>query len=134
MKNILLGGFLSGIILNITGLLFDKFLLANVYAECPKVFLKPMDQVWQVKMVIFYFLVGMILASAYHFFKHRVPGTGFAKGLAFGVIIWLAAYLPSMVFLYLVAAIRVKLITMWILNWFFNFALAGGSLGMIDED
>lgn len=134
MVKTIIGGLLSGIILNVVGWIFDKTLLVDLYAHSPEVFLKPMDEIWLAKMIVFYFIVGMILAFTYHIFKHRVPGSGFIKGLTFGALLWLAAYLPAMTFMYLIVALRAKLIFMWALNWFFNFTLAGGILGFIDEE
>ena len=133
MRRVFIGGLLSGVILNAISYFFNKFLLLDIYMKSPKVFMKPMDNIWFWKMVVFYFIVGSILAFAYDIFKHRVPGNGFVKGMIFGVLIWLAAFLPSMLFVYLIIALRAKLLLIWSINWFFNFIFAGAILGFIDE-
>jgi len=131
-KKLIIGGLLVGVIIWVVGMVFGN-LAADLYKMSPKVFWKPMGSKWMTQMVIYDFVAAFLLAFAYSVFEPSIPGSGYQKGLTFGLIIFLVGPFLGLTMTYITMAIRAKLILMWVLNNLVNYLLAGLTFQMIDE-
>jgi len=132
MKKIIIGGLIAGLVIFVVGMIFGN-LTAELYELSPMSFFKPMDQAWFIKMIIYDFALGLLLAYVYSVIKVGVPGSGINKGLLFGLLIFLVGTLPGLTLTQMTMNIRNKLIFMWALNGLINYLLAGSVIELVDE-
>jgi len=132
MKKIIIGGLLAGVVIIIMGMIFGA-LSADMYKLSPKALWKPMGGDWFMKMIIFDFATGLILAYIFSIIKGSLLGTGLIKGVAFGIIIFVIGPLLGLTMTYLTMAVRNKLLAVWALNGLINYLIAGLIFEFIDE-
>ncbi len=132
MKKIIIGGLLAGAFILLMGMLFGA-MSAEMYKLSPKVFWKPMGGDWFTRVLIYDFASGLIFAWVFSIVKGSIPGPGLAKGLMFGIMMFLIGPFHSVWMAYLVIAIRAKLLAVWMLNGLVNYVFSGLIFELIDE-
>jgi len=132
MKKVLIGGLLAGVVIIVMGMVFGA-LSADMYKLSPKALWKPMGGDWFMKMAVFDFITGLILAYVFSIIKGSLPGKGLMKGISFGIMIFAVGTFLGLTMTYLTMAVRTKLIASWALNGLVNYLLAGLIFEFVNE-
>ena len=132
MKKIIIGGLLAGAFMLLMGMLFGA-LSSEIYKLSPKVFWKPMGGDWFTKVLVYDLASGLIFAWVFSIVKSSLPGPRLAKGLMFGIMMFMIGPFHALWMSYLVIAIRTKLLGIWMINGLVNYVFSGLIFELIDQ-
>lgn len=81
--------------------------------------------------ITFGIITGILLASAYAIIRGGVPGTGTKRGLIYGLLVFMAAGVPSSLSLYLLINLPPALIAYWALENLAIYLIGGAIFGRL---
>jgi hypothetical protein len=100
-------GILGALIAFVFGLVFDKILFAWVYLAMPGAdFFKVASVSTQIWSVIGIILLQLFYAFTYVILQRSIPGLKYAKGVLFGLMLWIVGVVPFSAMLLLNANIN----------------------------
>lgn len=86
-------------------------------------------------MIMFGFAVCILWAFGYALLYNGIPGTGVAKGVVYGIVLWILGVLPNMAALYLHTTISPEIIWVFITaNSLFRGIILGATYAVIYKE
>ncbi len=81
--------------------------------------------------VIFDFVTGIIFAGSYSLLMRSVPGSGAAKGINYGILLFLIAGVPFTFTTYLLFAVPASLLAFWTISTLIIYLVSGAAFSKI---
>jgi len=129
MKKIIIGGVLAGLVIMVVGFISGS-MLEGLYRLSPAGIFKTPNLT---NLIVYYFVVGLILAYVYSILKNAVPGNGMQKGMIFGFLVFLVGTIPGLGITWITMTVRNRLLFWWAVFGLVEMALAGAAIAFVDE-
>ena len=95
-KQILIGGVLAGIIIEIVDIIFNSLIqLIWAYNVFELVGMRTIDDPIMILFFVYPWILGFALAYIYSYFGKTLDGNYIAKGWKFGLLMWVVVTIPS---------------------------------------
>lgn len=117
IRKVVLAGVAVGILKSIWGWLTCGWLFNWVYTLEPTSIWKPVGEMPFGMMSVTNILFAILLALVYAVINKGLPGKGIAKGLCFGLFVWLVGALPGTFALGMVTIMAPGVVIYWIISF-----------------
>ena len=123
---VLVTGFLVWLVMFVIAAFSTMLTTSSIYAKDPEIW-KATGTTWLIGIVLFYLLAGLVYTLMYTVMGARFRGPALAKGLLYGLIMWLIGPLP----LFLIANLSVAVSTDVIVSALFSAILHTLAAGVL---
>ncbi len=84
--------------------------------------------------IAFDFMIGIIFAGSYSLLMRSIPGNGIAKGINYGILLFLIAGVPFTLTIYLLLAVPASLLMYWAVSTLVIYLVSGAAFSKIIEE
>jgi hypothetical protein len=134
IKKVIISGLVAGLailMILIVGMVSGIISSPN-YTSTPTLW-KEMTGNWWYQITAWDFIEGILYAAVFSILFNGIPGSGWRKGLNYGIILWLVATVPAMALIYLTMTVPDTIVVSWLISGLVSLAIAGITISIVYE-